>query len=139
MTSTRRNTWQRAAVRDLLSGSDEFKTAQQVHAELREVGDKVGLATVYRALQSMADGGEVDVVRNPEGEASYRFCSPGHHHHLVCRNCAFTVEIEADAVERWTHHVAQQHGFTDEGHELEIFGLCARCSAEAEASALEEG
>ena len=128
MTSTKRNTWQRAAVRDFLVASEDFKTAQQVHAELQGVGDRVGLATVYRALQSMADAHEVDVVRTPEGEVAYRACTPGHHHHLVCRECAFTVEIEAEAVEEWAGSVARQHGFTDAGHELEIFGLCQDCS-----------
>ncbi|NLE98080.1 MAG: transcriptional repressor [Propionibacterium sp.] len=133
MTSTRRNTWQRAAVRDFLSGTEEFKTAQQVHVELMGMGDKVGLATVYRALQAMSETHEIDTVRTLEGELAYRACTPGHHHHLVCRQCAFTVEIKADEVEEWAHAVAKEHGFTDAGHEIEVFGLCAECSA------LEEG
>ena len=128
MTSTKRNTWQRAAVRDYLVSNEDFSTAQEVHAELRGMGDKVGLATVYRALQSMVEAGEVDMVRTPDGEAAYRACTPGHHHHLVCRECSYTVEIEAESVERWADGVARQYGFTDAGHELEIFGLCADCS-----------
>lgn len=130
MTNTRRNTWQRAAVRDFLEGNEDFHTAQQVHAQLRDVGDNVGLATVYRALQAMVASGELDMVRTPEGEAAYRACSPGHHHHLVCRNCAHTVEIGAEAVEEWAHSVAAKYGFSDAGHELEIFGLCAECTAQ---------
>lgn len=132
MTSTEpkpRQTWQRAAVREHLGGTDEFQTAQQVHEELSRGGDRVGLATVYRALQSMVELGEVDVIRTPEGEAAYRACSSGHHHHLVCRECGFTIEIGAEAVEAWAAQVAQAHGFTDAGHEIEIFGLCRECSA----------
>ncbi|RRD47833.1 Fur family transcriptional regulator [Tessaracoccus sp. OH4464_COT-324] len=129
MTSTKRNTWQRAAVRDFLASTEDFKTAQQVHAELRAVGDKIGLATVYRALQQMADADEVDMVRTPDGEAAYRACTPGHHHHLVCRSCAYTVEIEAESVEQWAREVAAAHGFTNAGHEVELFGLCRNCSA----------
>lgn len=134
MTSTRRNTWQRAAVRDFLANTEDFKTAQQVHAELLGVGDKVVLATVYRALQAMSEAHEIDMVRTPDGEVAYRACTPGHHHHLVCRQCAHAVEIEADEVEEWAHAMAAKHGFTDAGHEIEVFGLCADCSA----SALEE-
>lgn len=130
MTSIKRNTWQRAAVRDFLVANEDFKTAQEVHAELRNVGDKVGLATVYRALQAMVEAGELDMVRTPDGEAAYRACTPGHHHHVVCRNCAYTVEIEAEAVEQWANTVATKYGFTDAGHEIEIFGLCAACSAQ---------
>lgn len=127
--TTTRNTWQRAAVRDLLGRMTEFRTASQVHDDLRRLGDKVGLATVYRALQAMAEAGEVDVLRTPDGEAAYRRCSTGHHHHLVCRECGTAVEISARSVEDWAHAVAAEHGFVDAGHEIEIFGLCAACSA----------
>ncbi|MCG6566598.1 Fur family transcriptional regulator [Tessaracoccus sp. Y36] len=123
-----RQTWQRAAVRDLMERVEEFRTAQQVHDLLRDDGAKVGLATVYRALQSMADADEVDVLRTPEGELAYRACSSGHHHHLVCRSCGHSVEIQADEVEEWAALMARKHGFTDAGHELEIFGLCRDCS-----------
>lgn len=131
MTSTRptRHTWQRAAVRDLLEGGEEFRTAQQIHDQLREGEAKVGLATVYRALQTMAESGEVDVLRTPEGESAYRACSSGHHHHLVCRQCGYSIEISAHEVEEWAASVARSNGFTDAGHELEIFGLCASCAA----------
>ena len=132
MTSTKpttRHTWQRAAVRDLLEGGEEFRTAQQLHDQLREVGAKVGLATVYRALQAMAEAGEVDVLRNPDGEATYRRCSSGHHHHLVCRSCGYSIEIAAREVEEWAARVAQANGFTEVVHEVEVFGLCGTCSS----------
>lgn len=132
MTSTSpstRQTWQRAAVRDLLENSEEFRTAQQIHDLLRAEGAKVGLATVYRALQTMADSDEVDVLRTPDGEAAYRRCSEGHHHHLVCRSCGFSIEIKATDLEAWAAKVAGENGFTQVGHELELFGLCRNCSA----------
>lgn len=130
MTSTStRNTWQRAAVRALLANTEEFRTASQIHADLKLLGDKVGLATVYRALQAMSEKGDLDVVRTPEGESAYRMCSSTHHHHLVCRSCGKAVEIAGEAVESWANEVASQHGFTDAGHNLEIFGLCPNCSA----------
>ncbi|MDO5678018.1 MAG: Fur family transcriptional regulator [Propionibacteriaceae bacterium] len=127
-TPATRHTWQRAAVRDLMESGVEFRTAQQVHDLLRDEGAKVGLATVYRALQAMAEADEVDVIRTPEGELAYRHCSSGHHHHLVCRSCGFSVEVHAEEVETWASSVARQHGFTDAGHELEIFGLCKDCA-----------
>ncbi|WP_203567114.1 Fur family transcriptional regulator [Aestuariimicrobium ganziense] len=122
-----RDTRQRRAVRELMASTDAFRTAQQVHDDLRAAGESVGLATVYRTLQSLAEAGEVDALRQPEGEMAYRRCSDGHHHHLICRNCGRTVEISATEVERWAERVASQHGFRDAGHELEMFGLCDRC------------
>jgi Fur family ferric uptake transcriptional regulator len=127
-TTSRRPTRQRAAVAAALSQSAEFQSAQELHARLREGGDSVGLATVYRNLQSMAADGEIDVVRTEEGEAVYRACSTGHHHHLVCRVCGKAVEIEGPAVETWATKVSAAHGFSDVDHTIEIVGTCADCS-----------
>ncbi|MCX6397823.1 MAG: transcriptional repressor [Propionibacteriales bacterium] len=122
-----RPTRQRKAVAAVLAECSEFRTAQQVHESLRSAGDNVGLSTVYRALQAMADAGEIDVLRSDAGEAAYRRCSDSHHHHLVCRSCGATVEVEGPAVEKWTLGVAEKHGFRAVSHTLEIFGTCARC------------
>jgi Fur family ferric uptake transcriptional regulator len=126
--TTRRPTRQRAAVAAVLADNDEFRSAQELHAILREGGDKVGLATVYRNLQAMAAEGEIDMLRTDDGEAVYRACSTGHHHHLVCRVCGRTVEVEGPTVEAWANKVSAEHGFTDVHHTLEIFGTCGTCS-----------
>lgn len=111
-----------------MDATGEFMTVAQIHEALRRDGDNVGLATVYRAVQAMTEADELDVIRHPDGEAAYRRCSAGHHHHLVCRECGRAVEIEGPAVERWTDQVAAKHGFSDVSHTLEIFGTCADCS-----------
>ncbi|MDF1490160.1 Fur family transcriptional regulator [Tessaracoccus caeni] len=123
-----RKTWQRAAIREQLDSTQEFRTAQQVHEALAKDGARVGLATVYRALQTMAESGEVDTLRNHDGEMVYRACSTGHHHHLVCSECGYAVEIAATVVESWASEVGSQHGFTKVGHEVELYGLCANCA-----------
>jgi Fur family transcriptional regulator, ferric uptake regulator len=124
-----RSTRQRTAVSALLEETDDFMSAQQLHDRLKHRGDSVGLTTVYRTLQSLADSGAVDVVRTDDGEAVYRRCSTGsHHHHLVCRSCGRTVEVEGPAVETWANRVAADYGFTNVAHTLEIFGTCSDCS-----------
>jgi Fur family ferric uptake transcriptional regulator len=123
-----RATRQRAAIAALLEDSPEFRSAQALHVELHQRGDEIGLATVYRALQSMVGAGLVDSVRTDTGEALYRRCSPRHHHHLVCRSCGATVEVEGRSVEAWAANIARAHGFSDATHTVEIFGLCAACS-----------
>ena len=129
MTQTiRRPTRQRAAVEAVLADFDDFTSAQTLHARLRAQGHAVGLATVYRTLQAMAADGGVDMMRTSDGEAIYRRCSNGHHHHLVCRNCGRTVEVEGPAVESWTDKISAENGFSDVHHTLEIFGLCATCT-----------
>jgi Fur family transcriptional regulator, ferric uptake regulator len=122
-----RRTRQRTAVDGILAGRDDFRTAQEIHDDLRRLGERVGLTTVYRTLQAMTEAGELDALRTAEGETAYRRCSTGHHHHLVCRSCGRTVEVSGPAVERWANAVAEQHNFRDVSHDLEIFGTCASC------------
>lgn len=125
----KRNTWQREAVKEALITSDGFVSAQGLHSRLRDGGSLIGLATVYRALADLEHEGEADSLQQ-EGESLYRACTPGqHHHHLICRNCGLAVEIEADAVELWAHSVAAEHGFTQPNHVVDVFGLCASCTA----------
>lgn len=129
MTSTdmRRPTRQRRAVAAALDAVSDFRSAQEIHHLLKRRGDTVGLTTVYRTLQALADSGEIDILRNSDGEALYRRCSDGHHHHLVCRSCGRTVEVEGPTVERWAQRVAAEHGYADLSHTLEIFGTCTHC------------
>jgi Fur family ferric uptake transcriptional regulator len=123
----RRETRQRAAVAAVLDESDVFLSAQDLHARLRERGDAVGIATVYRTLQALAEDGAVDVIRADDGEAVFRRCGARHHHHLTCRSCRRTVEIDNAAVERWARRVAEENGFVDVEHVVEVFGTCPDC------------
>jgi Fur family ferric uptake transcriptional regulator len=124
-----RSTRQRAAVSAVLDELDGFRSAQDLHAMLRQRGEGIGLTTVYRTLQALSEAGEVDVLRTDDGESVYRRCSTGHHHHLVCRSCGRTVEVEGPTVERWADRVATENGFVDVSHTLEVFGTCDACAA----------
>ena len=122
-----RPTRQRRAVAAALDTFDDFRSAQEIHDRIMAQGESVGLATVYRTLGTLADAGEVDMLRAEDGEAIWRRCSDAHHHHLVCRSCGATIEVEGPAVESWTRSIADQHGFADISHTLEIFGTCPEC------------
>lgn len=104
-----------------------FASAQEVHQLIAGEGDRIGLTTIYRALQNLQKNNLVDVLRRDDGEAIYRFCGEAHHHHLVCNKCGRTVEIEGGAIEKWATSVAAEHGFRDVGHSAEIFGTCSFC------------
>jgi Fur family transcriptional regulator, ferric uptake regulator len=125
-----RGTRQAEALSAVLDGLPGFCSAQQIHAKLRNRGEHVGLTTVYRHLQVLSEDGMVDAIRDSSGETLYRKCrTDAHHHHLTCRNCGKSVEVEGRAVERWAEQVASEASFTDVGHTVELFGLCPDCSA----------
>lgn len=128
-----RVTRQRTAIGSLLDSVDDFRSAQQIHQLLAERGDDIGLATVYRTLGAMATAGEVDTLRTGSGESLYRRCArPSiHHHHLVCRQCGKTVEVQGPNLESLVRSIASEHGFIDVEHTLEFFGTCADCAARA--------
>ena len=127
-----RMTKQRQAVFDELTRVTDFRSAQQIFEDLHSQGHRVGLATVYRSLQGLAEDGRVDTLRSSDGESLYRSCTSNHHHHhLVCRECGFTEEIEQSQIESWVTSVAQAHGFAGVEHSLELFGTCSSCQAEA--------
>ncbi|MFC0674214.1 Fur family transcriptional regulator [Brachybacterium hainanense] len=130
-----RTTKQRTAILEELSRQEDFRSAQQLHDDLRSAGQAVGLATVYRNLQALAAAGQVDVLVTDDGESIYRQCAQtAHHHHLVCRACGATVEFQAPQLEDWTRSVAAEHGFTDVHHTMEVFGLCPEHAGDAPAA-----
>lgn len=123
-----RNTRQRSAVVEVLREIDRFASAQDIHRELGDRGHKVGLTTVYRTLQTLAEIGAVDALHSNSGETLYRHClTDRHHHHLVCTSCGRSEEIEGGPVEKWAHDVAVEHGFDLSGHDAEIYGTCPAC------------
>jgi Fur family ferric uptake transcriptional regulator len=125
-----RATRQKRAVVELLDGIDEFTSAQDLHARLRDAGERVGLTTIYTQLRSLAEAGQVDSLRASSGEVLYRRCqSTNHHHHLVCRRCGRAIEIDAPEIETLAKRLGSRHGFHDVDHVLEITGICDRCDA----------
>jgi len=124
-----RSTRQKRALSAVLAETDTFRSAQELHAALRSRGQRVGLTTVYQQLRALAAAGQIDSLRATSGELLYRHCgTANHHHHLVCRSCGRTVEVEDTVVWRWAEKVAADAGFVDVVHLLEFSGTCADCA-----------
>ena len=126
----RRNTWQKDAVKHALGEAIGFVSAQQLHLVLRNQGSTIGLATVYRALADLATAGDADSLQSKDGELLYRACTTDHHHHLICRDCGLTLELEAKNLEKWADEVASDNGFSDPSHTIDIFGICSDCRSQ---------
>jgi Fur family transcriptional regulator, ferric uptake regulator len=119
-----RRTEQREAILDALAASKRAVTAQELHGKL----EGVGLATVYRNLQRLADSGDADTLRRDNGEVAFLICESGHHHHLTCRVCGRVEQVRDCRLDDWASEVATGHGFSDVEHRAELVGVCAACS-----------
>ena len=124
-----RPTPQRLLVLETLAAEPHDATAQEIHARLWEGRNRVGLATVYRALRALKERGVVDELSHRTGESCYRLCAPGHHHHLVCERCHRVEELEGCEVDTWVTRASRAKGFRAASHTVEVFGLCADCQA----------
>ncbi|MEO6701845.1 MAG: transcriptional repressor [Jatrophihabitantaceae bacterium] len=129
-----RTTRQSAAIDQALRDADGFRTAQELFDAVRGSGHKIGLTTVYRHLNLLAELGSADIVHRADGEAQFRLCGPmhepdpaadtEHHHHVVCRVCGRSEQVSAPEVEDWAERVARAAGYTEVTHTVEVFGLC---------------
>jgi Fur family ferric uptake transcriptional regulator len=123
-----RRTQQRSALLRALIDGDGFVSAQSLHAAVVAAGVPVGLSTVYRTLAALGEAGVVDVVRDSGGERLFRHRpSREHRHYLICRTCGASSPVEASAVEDWARTVAEESGFAEVEHTVELTGVCARC------------
>ena len=107
--------------------SEGFTSARELHELISDRGERVGLATIYRELRRMLAAGSLDVLHDHRGEARYRWCGAGHHHHLVCGRCGRTAEIDGHDLERWIESVAASADFADVEHVVELIGTCRQC------------
>ena len=104
-------------------------TAQEIADSLREGGSKVGIASVYRALEALDRIGLVQRVELGEGGTRYEAVIPGgeHHHHVVCDSCGRISAFEDAGLERAIDRLADRLGHHVSGHDVLIHGRCARC------------
>ncbi|MFI5035897.1 MAG: Fur family transcriptional regulator [Acidimicrobiales bacterium] len=127
---TVRNTAQRREVVTVLSRVQGFVSAQELHALITRDGGRIALATVYAQLKKLVASGEVDAVMTDRGESLFRRCVvDAHHHHLACRRCGATVEVDAPQLERISGELAERYGYRDLRHVLELNGVCPACQS----------
>ncbi|HVB70302.1 MAG TPA: transcriptional repressor [Acidimicrobiales bacterium] len=127
---TARNTAQRREVIAVLSRVQGFVSAQELHALIVRDGGGTALATVYAQLKRLVADGQVDVVMTDRGESLFRRCViDAHHHHLACRICGATVEVDAPQLEVWSREIAERNGYRDLRHVLELNGVCPACQS----------
>lgn len=123
-----RRTRSQSQVLDLLKQLKEAISAQDLYLKLRQQEISMGLATVYRALDSLKLEGVVQVRPLPSGESLYSLAKEDTHH-LTCVRCGDSVIMHECPVHGLESHLTESHHFQIFYHTLEFFGLCEKCQA----------
>src|SRR5215467_12737702 len=120
----------RASVVELLGRQDCCLSAQEIHDRLRRARRPVGIASVYRALEALADLRLVKRVEAGDGVARYEPATADgdHHHHLVCRDCGKVEAFSDSRLERAIDRVAGGLGYSVDEHEVVLTGACGDCA-----------
>lgn len=119
----------RRILREVFAAEDHF-TADQLLDRLREKGERVSRASIYRTLAILVEGGFVASHEFNRTQLLYEpMLGQDHHDHLICRSCQRIVEFENEEIERLQVQIAEAHGFVLRDHSLELYGDCADCRA----------
>jgi Fur family transcriptional regulator, ferric uptake regulator len=124
-------TQQREVVADVVFGSEEHLSVEEIETALKARGERIGKATIYRTMEILVRSGLVADHDFGDGFRRYEHLF-GHqrgHQHLVCTNCRRVVEFRRPEIQRIQDDVARQHGFLPDRHRLEVYGLCPDCRA----------
>jgi Fur family ferric uptake transcriptional regulator len=121
-------TRQRDLVAAVVFLSDDHPSVEGIRRALKERGEHVGTATVYRTLEVLVESGLVRAHDFGEGFKRYE-PMPGqaHHEHLICERCGRVVEFQNERLERMIPIIADEHAFQHQRHRIEIYGVCRDC------------
>ncbi len=126
-------THQREAVARALFESGRHLSADDVAERLRERGEQIGKATIYRTLNLLVEVGLATEHDFDEGFKRYETrAGPSHHDHLICTSCGSVTEFQRPELESLQEEVAGARGFRVLTRQLKLYGLCAECGAESE-------
>lgn len=123
-----RMTAPRGQVIGALRSARRYLTAKELHGRLRGRRARIGLATIYRTLEALRDSGWVSTAAGAHGETAYLWCTSEHHHHAVCKRCGRVDDVPCRALPNYEKILSRGWGFALSEHQLEFFGVCARCS-----------
>ncbi len=124
-----RLTGPRLAVADLIAEQTGHFTASELEEVVRSRRLGISRATLFRALDLLAELGVVERLDLPTGEHAYVPCARAHHHHVICSRCGRTAEADDCGVAEAVAEISRRTGFRIDTHRLELFGLCRHCQA----------
>ncbi|MGH7500306.1 MAG: Fur family transcriptional regulator [Longimicrobiales bacterium] len=124
-------TQQREAIAEVVFGASGQQSVEEIEGRLREAGERIGKATIYRTLEMLVKSGLVEEHDFGEGFKRYEhlFGQKPVREHLVCTECGKVAEIHSLELVRVQEEEARRYGFLPARYRLQIYGLCAACQA----------
>lgn len=123
-----RMTHPRKVVMSILEHSSIPLSPQTIYQRSVEAHEEIGLVSVYRTLEVLSDLQLVRRVHGYEDCHGYVLASPGHHHHLVCRECDRAIEFSgAEDLTNLIDRIERETGYEIDGHLLQLYGRCPVC------------
>ena len=121
-------TKQRDLVAQVVFLAEDHLSVEGIRRELKQRGEPVGTATVYRTLDLLVESGLVRSHEFGEGFKRYEaMVEQSDHEHLICEQCGRVVEFANERLERMLPTLADEHGFQHRRHKVEIYGVCRTC------------
>jgi Fur family ferric uptake transcriptional regulator len=121
-------TAQRRAVIKAIADTHEHLTPAEIHKKARRDNPRIGLVTVYRTMEILADVGLICELHSGGNCRSYLLRRPaGHHHHLICSDCGQVVDFTDCDLRGLERRLSEETGFEMESHLLEFLGCCPQC------------
>jgi len=124
-------THQREVIAEVVFASEEHLSVDEIEQRLRDRGDRIGKATIYRTLDLLVRSRLVEEHDFGEGFKRYehRLSRQPVHEHLICLECGKVIEFQAGEIAAVEARVQVVHGFLPARHRLEVYGLCRECRA----------
>lgn len=118
----------REIMKVLQENSAQHLSAEEIHNKLREKGSKVGLATVYRTVETFCEIGLLNSLSFDEARKRYELeDQEDHHHHLICLSCGYIVEFSDDLLKDFMASIEKKYNFKVTDHVLKYLGYCQQC------------
>ncbi len=127
-------TLQRMLIIEALHNAERHISAEDIYRQLRSRHPYANISTVYRTLELLKNLHLVTETDFGEGRVRYHVAEKGHHHHLICHECARTIDLEDSALLPLKDLLANEYGFAADLRHLAISGTCSQCRRKKDGS-----
>jgi len=118
----------RVKILEILEGSRvRHLSAEDIYKTMIELGEDVGIATIYRVLTQFETAGLVTRHHFESGISVFELNQGEHHDHILCIKCGKVAEFMDEVIEQRQRDIAEKAGFLMTDHSLNIYGICEAC------------